>query len=559
MRCHSLAGRSIGWLSVLSALWLGACGSDAGGNHDSGGFAGLSSGLGGRASVNGGASSTTGGTAGGAASIAGSDQSNSGGVSSGGAANVAGASSDSEGGVPSSAGAASATAGTAADAGGAAATASGLTNPIHVVAGATLDVADGTLTHPFPTLADAVTAIHATEALASPWTGRIVVHQGRYEVRATVELPPSADIEFQAGATMAMAADVNLHANRSVKVLGTEPLPVVFTWLTDGKHWGSFTLFVPESQANEFTWATFEHGGEVTYQGIAVRGALALEGSGGHISHCTFQNNAGDDGLSLGNSPAVVDHCSFLNNSGDGIDVDGPGGEEIAFCYFDANGNDGLDIGEGSDLWAHDNVMINSVDTGVEVGEASHPTIDHNIMVGNAMGIGIKDDADPIVSNNTVYGNQFGITGYHFKADYGTGKGRVNNTIVWGSTIADVALVDGASTQFSYSCIQSGKYTDSTNKNGSGSVAALAGVGVISAGAGCDDPLFVDAAARDFHLKSTAGHFDAGSHAWLNDTATSPCIDSGAPQTAVGDEPAPNGGRVDMGVYGGTAEASHSP
>jgi hypothetical protein len=39
---------------------------------------------------------------------------------------------------------------------------------------------------------------------------------------------------------------------------------------------------------------------------------------------------------------------------------------------------------------------------------------------------------------------------------------------------------------------------------------------------------------------------------------TSPCVDGGDPTTDPSGEPVPNGGRVDMGAYGGTAYASMS-
>jgi hypothetical protein len=44
----------------------------------------------------------------------------------------------------------------------------------------------------------------------------------------------------------------------------------------------------------------------------------------------------------------------------------------------------------------------------------------------------------------------------------------------------------------------------------------------------------------------------------MRDAVTSPCIDVGDPATPAGDEPQPNGGRINMGAYGGTAEASKS-
>jgi len=62
----------------------------------------------------------------------------------------------------------------------------------------------------------------------------------------------------------------------------------------------------------------------------------------------------------------------------------------------------------------------------------------------------------------------------------------------------------------------------------------------------------------DYHLKSQAGRWDLASEAWVKDNVTSPCIDTGDPNSPIGQEPFPNGGRINMGAYGGTAEASKS-
>ncbi|MHC4740911.1 MAG: hypothetical protein ACYS8Z_03305 [Planctomycetota bacterium] len=42
------------------------------------------------------------------------------------------------------------------------------------------------------------------------------------------------------------------------------------------------------------------------------------------------------------------------------------------------------------------------------------------------------------------------------------------------------------------------------------------------------------------------------------DEMTSPCIDAGDPMSPIGYEPFPNGGIINMGAYGGTAEAGKS-
>jgi hypothetical protein len=62
----------------------------------------------------------------------------------------------------------------------------------------------------------------------------------------------------------------------------------------------------------------------------------------------------------------------------------------------------------------------------------------------------------------------------------------------------------------------------------------------------------------DYHVKSQAGHWDREAVGWVLDDVTSPCIDAGDPNRPIGEEPFPNGGFVNMGTYGGTAEAGRT-
>jgi len=62
----------------------------------------------------------------------------------------------------------------------------------------------------------------------------------------------------------------------------------------------------------------------------------------------------------------------------------------------------------------------------------------------------------------------------------------------------------------------------------------------------------------DYHVRSQAGRWDPVGAGWDQDNATSPCIDAGDPNSPIGYEPFPNGGVVNIGAYGGTAEASKS-
>ena len=109
----------------------------------------------------------------------------------------------------------------------------------------------------------------------------------------------------------------------------------------------------------------------------------------------------------------------------------------------------------------------------------------------------------------------------------------LRNCILWSNALGEVSTdVDAA-----FTC----------------ATVSLPGEGNFSA-----DPLFVNPAAGDYHIKSRSGSWHGG--VWQSDDASSPCIDAGDPADSRWVfEPVPNGGRLNVGAYGGTAQASRTP
>lgn len=70
------------------------------------------------------------------------------------------------------------------------------------------------------------------------------------------------------------------------------------------------------------------------------------------------------------------------------------------------------------------------------------------------------------------------------------------------------------------------------------------------------DPRFAAPELNDYHLQSERGRHWPEYNIWVLDTVTSPCIDAGDPNADFSNEPCPNGSRINMGAYGGTAYAS---
>jgi len=78
------------------------------------------------------------------------------------------------------------------------------------------------------------------------------------------------------------------------------------------------------------------------------------------------------------------------------------------------------------------------------------------------------------------------------------------------------------------------------------------------AGHGYVDPLFGDADNGDYRLLSERGRYWPAHDLWVMDKVTSPCVDGGDPTEDPWGERMPNGGRMNMGAYGGTDYASMS-
>jgi len=195
--------------------------------------------------------------------------------------------------------------------------------------------------------------------------------------------------------------------------------------------------------------------------------------------------------------------------------------------------------------------------------EGSRPTVANCLIVGNR-GLGLTGAAVSCVNsaaafvNCTLADNVGGAEGGGIIAR--DSDVIVTNSILWGNVPAEV-VVRGASAP-------SITYTDVTG--------GWPGVGNLDV-----DPLFVrhgrwtdpqdpntavspyDAGALwlegDYHLQSQAGRWHGAMQAWVLDELTSLCIDAGDPVAPVGVEPAPNGGVVNAGAYGGTRQSSQSP
>ena len=232
--------------------------------------------------------------------------------------------------------------------------------------------------------------------------------------------------------------------------------------------------------------------------------------------------NGSDDNDGLSPDSAFATIQKGINTATEGYAVvvyPGVYDEEINF-----NGKAITVRGEGSDA-----TILEASDYAVTFhnGEDANSVL-KNVVIRNCGLAGILiSGCSPKITNVTVVGNTRGIV----KVNWGPPPD-ISNSIFWNNTEADLNDCDAT-----YSCIER----------------AAAGEGNISA-----PPLFADLAGGDYHLRSQRGRYRATTKEWILDDVTSRCVDGGEPWVNPSPERMPNGGRLNMGAFGGTYYASMS-
>jgi len=266
------------------------------------------------------------------------------------------------------------------------------------------------------------------------------------------------------------------------------------------------------------------------------------------VVNCSFQRNnalAGGGMYNHDHSTATVISCQFVDNragpSGGGV-MNAESNSTFFDCFFSRNTADkGGAMFNGSSNTIVNNCIFRdnwAKDGGAIYNTMGSPKFANCLIASNSATRG----GGFLGSNSTFTNCTFTKNlakemggGLWFSRSYNP-PATLANCIFWGNTPGEVYVQYG-SPLITYSDVQGG----------------WSGEGNINA-----DPCFADPNNGDYHLKSQAGRWNPQTQSWDQDDVTSPCIDAGDLASPIGLEPFPNGGRINMGAYGGTAEASKS-
>lgn len=275
----------------------------------------------------------------------------------------------------------------------------------------------------------------------------------------------------------------------------------------------------------------------ITNNGEGIRGSMHWPGP--HIYHCLIQGNrygghyvywglfenctiTQNEALGLSGENAIVRDCVITNNALGGLSNND---QIVENCYISANGGFGIRGGSGD--------IVNCVISG-NAGDGIayyRGDVENCTIVGNR-GNGLYVTYDTRLKNNIIVNNgNYGILvdGVNITPEY-------NN--IWGNSLGSYHNVQPSATDIHVNPL----FAKDGFWDPNGTQDEM-------------DDYWVDG---DYHPKSEQGRWEPNSLSWEIDNVTSECIDAGDPLDDVGTEPNPNGNRINIGAYGGTAEASKS-
>lgn len=278
------------------------------------------------------------------------------------------------------------------------------------------------------------------------------------------------DLLVPAGDTLVIEPGVRL------QFMGPYKFEVRGTLLAEGTATDSI-VFTTDTLANPGRW----------------RGLRFLGGSGSRLEYCVLENgraegatwNEANGGGAYCIASPSFGHCTFRRNSaqhgGGGVFCYTTSGVVLSHCYFFDNRADCCGGGAGFQ-------------------NGAQGTLDHCVFAGNTAGQfggGVYHSySSPHFQYSTFSANNSPQGG----ALYCDGSSPpVNSCILWQDATPEIFAVMGSNPPVSYSDVAGG----------------WSGIGNINA-----NPLFVNAAARDFHLTPTSPCIDAGNPAILDPDCT---------------------------------------
>ena len=365
----------------------------------------------------------------------------------------------------------------------------------------------------------------------------IILSDQSYTVVNNLVINDGVTLTLSEGTLIKMPPQGNVIVNGRLIINGTEDNPAVITCnnpMVNEYRWGviCFNNTSDSSRVTNLHLSGASRGPDPSYQYGAISGKDAnliirnihiedvlfpiyIEGGSIDIRNSSIYCEFTCDFINVKNGRAIIENNTFFGSDAidtDAIDLDGVNDGLVKnnrIYNFEGINSDGIDIGEMStNIVIVDNLIYNSGDKGVSVGQGSTIILKTNVIFGSKIGIAVKDNSTADVIKNTFFRNDTSISAFEKNPGSGGGVINVKNSLMF-QRLGNPIYSDELSYISANYCL-----SNTENISGEGNIKA--------------DPKFIDKDYYNLELMSD-----------------SPCIDSGDPNLPLDDD----GTISDIGGY----------
>ena len=277
-----------------------------------------------------------------------------------------------------------------------------------------------------------------------------------YLLNQTLTIKKGVNFAIENGVEIRLDTGVNILVHGSLFANGTKESSVVFCPKQKAKEWGYFYFFntiakfdntkILEGKINaKYTDLSIKNSSinikkKRLVFGINRNPIIWTHHGSFLLENSTIDGKGTGEGINTNFSKSIVRNSTFINLP-DAIEFICVDEGLIENCIIKNSPDDAIDMNACHNIVVRNNVIFNNSDKGISVGKeqyghSSNILIENNRIMGNNIGVAVKDSSFAIIKNNLFYKNKRAIFVYRKDASSTGGNTIINNNVFYKNSSA---------------------------------------------------------------------------------------------------------------------------